>query len=571
MTSHALPPGLEPWADPLSVLHPELAQGIAPLVHALESLVRRRDATTDGDGSAMDGYSGLVPRGRPENLALSEWLLAEEVPDEFLRRAAEQELLHLQPRTPLPRPRGRVVVLADTDVDQLGPTRIAHLAAVVVLARRAVEHGAPVVLGLVGADGWLEGDLSALLTPWVRARSRHLCTTVTHVLDRESGLGRDDEVWLLTGDRLARELPAHPQGRRRVLLVREGRWSEHGVSELHAELDGDRMELPLPPAPVCVRALRGAALLTAQPRAAEPDEVAGIRTPRFNGGARRLVFRGAGDDELLVATIAWGRGQEPRIRRHRFRGPVLAAGLLGRRVVAVVLHEDALTVEVVGKPLASVHKIRIPHEDSPFAPDELAAVIDDDLAPVYFMRSAIHLPAHGVWYELTNDRCAPSEFVAMAPGAQTDQPRTVSRTEGGLSSGWALLPDTRSDDAVVFGPDRLMATSHDGSLWNVFEVRPRTAVPRAAITVGRDDQVIGLLVEEPMREPRLVVRTSGGVLVRIVGPDSMSTLTKLSGGQGLPSLHPGWPWLALQRDEVTIEVWDLDDLERRPLRIRTES
>src|SRR5205814_2319608 len=50
----------------------------------------------------IDGLDGLARRGSYERLLLSEWLLLDEAPDEFLRRAAASEhaFLHLQRRQP---------------------------------------------------------------------------------------------------------------------------------------------------------------------------------------------------------------------------------------------------------------------------------------------------------------------------------------------------------------------------------------------------------------------------------------------------------------------------------------
>src|SRR5919198_486804 len=97
MTARAeLPPALAPWAPALSALTPELAVTLGPMVRRLDDMISTYDPDSGGSGP-LDGYEGLVWRGPPERLLASEWLLADELPFEFLRRAVTGELLYLAP------------------------------------------------------------------------------------------------------------------------------------------------------------------------------------------------------------------------------------------------------------------------------------------------------------------------------------------------------------------------------------------------------------------------------------------------------------------------------------------
>lgn len=62
-------------------------------------------------------------------------------------------------------------------------------------------------------------------------------------------------------------------------------------------------------------------------------------------------------------------------------------------------------------------------------------------------------------------------------------------------------------------------------------------------------------------EPRLVPRSAAGHLVRIRGGRRDTVLTKASGTDA-PLVHPVLPLLALRRDDGTVEVFDLESLER---------
>ena len=138
--STTLPPALAPWAVALSTLEPHLAQAIGPLVEPLDHLLSARDLSDAADGP-LDGYEGLVRRGDPSHLVMSEWAMAEAVPEEFIRRAAAWKLLYLSPAHRVPRARGRTAVLVDPGPDQLGTGRLVQLAALVVLQRRAEARG----------------------------------------------------------------------------------------------------------------------------------------------------------------------------------------------------------------------------------------------------------------------------------------------------------------------------------------------------------------------------------------------------------------------------------------------
>ena len=63
-------------------------------------------------GGELRGYDGLTRRGSPERLLISEWLLATEAPDEFVRRAAFNEQAFLRPAFRQPQGGRRAVALA---------------------------------------------------------------------------------------------------------------------------------------------------------------------------------------------------------------------------------------------------------------------------------------------------------------------------------------------------------------------------------------------------------------------------------------------------------------------------
>lgn len=132
-----LPRSLAPWAPYLDLFPRDIGLALGPVVRRIALAVEPLAAHALSGSGDPDGFDGLSNRGSYDRLLASEWLLSEELPDEFLRRAAEGEhvFLKIGRREPV---RSRLsVVLFDVGPNQLGSPRIAHLAALIVMARRA--------------------------------------------------------------------------------------------------------------------------------------------------------------------------------------------------------------------------------------------------------------------------------------------------------------------------------------------------------------------------------------------------------------------------------------------------
>jgi hypothetical protein len=148
------------WKDQLAPLARELRDGLLPWLQRLDLAVgpmAAEDPLADGD---PDGFLGLSRRGPYERLLLSEWLLASEVPEEFLRRAAagEHAFLELARRSEAG---SRVAaVLFDAGPSQIGAPRLAHLALLLVLERRARLAGASFFWGILQQPGVLRASVA---------------------------------------------------------------------------------------------------------------------------------------------------------------------------------------------------------------------------------------------------------------------------------------------------------------------------------------------------------------------------------------------------------------------------
>ncbi|MBE2315553.1 hypothetical protein DVA67_006170 [Solirubrobacter sp. CPCC 204708] len=532
-----LPPALRPWAESLGFLTVDAALHIGPLVRRLDALVRRHDAA-DARTGVPDGYGGLSLRGHPERLLLSEWLLAEELPLEFIRRAANNELLYVAPAFRASAPEGRVAVFCDVGPDQLGAARLVQLAALIVLHRRARTRGTELVVGVSGGTGWHAGGLPELYAAW-RAAREPLAPTAAELEERLSTLDAADELWVLAGDALAeagRKLPL-------LLHTRESAWDAEGVTAVEVRFEGRATTLALPGGPVSVAALRGAALRRV-PRERRSVAMGALRCPTFPASERRLLLRGEEPEELLVLPMpTTATGGEARPRLHRFAHPVVSATFYSRRLVVLLLDGDRLRCEVVGKRLARVEQIEVPLEDL----DLDAGTVDlDVLPPLFFDSGSVLCRIGDAWWRLSTHARASREddVVAVGPGPALDSPYTFHRVSerlllyGGRDLG-------RSTGAVLAGES--WSAWEDGGVWQLADYRFRTE----AIPVPADDTVLG----------RLYIAAAQG-LVTLDASDTVwlrtpTSATPVGGwsGPGLDwALHPRLPLLAVQRSPELVEV-----------------
>jgi hypothetical protein len=352
-----LPHALAPWAAMLELFPRELATALGPLIQRLDLVIGPLQVSArQGDGDP-DGFHGITRRGGYERLLISEWLLAEELPEEFARRAVMGEHGFLELARRQPAGANTSVALFDAGPDQLGAPRLVHIAALIVLARRAEAAGARFQWGVLQQppDTVHTSLYAHSILKLLQARSLREVSDTDVACWREhvGSLAGADDLWIVGRDRL-RALPA-VQGASLLRVVDP--YLPEGNS-LHAIVtDGGRTKptvtLELPPAPVCVRLLRDPFMV----RRAEPRRFMGKATPishlTFAPGGRKLLAR-SGVDHVMVYPIPNSPHEpagKPRACHTMPPRPILAAGRLGKSLVLVTTTEraDELCVEYVGR------------------------------------------------------------------------------------------------------------------------------------------------------------------------------------------------------------------------------
>lgn len=246
-----LPEALQPWRQWLEWFAPEHLPVFADLLGRLNPLLGPLRGLHQGGVPEPDGLGDLHRRGPYERLLSSEWLLADEVPDEFLRRAVGGEHMFLAPQYRAHEANRLIVVLFDAGPLQLGAARLVHLALLMLLARRAQEAGAQLRWGILqGAPVLQELDSAAQLTRLLEARTYEVVSD-KHWLAWRDTLAEQTvgECWVV-GQRLPPTDSTTCTHRVQITRNLDGR-------SLSFALQSRRVSLPMPDEQQAVRLLKG--------------------------------------------------------------------------------------------------------------------------------------------------------------------------------------------------------------------------------------------------------------------------------------------------------------------------
>lgn len=354
-----LPESLRPWAAELQCFPPRLALSLGPWLARISIAFGPFRGASKSRGDDPDGYDGLERRGDYQRLLATEWPLAEELPEEFLRRAAMGEHAFLRRVFRQPSGARQCVALFDTGPDQLGAPRIAQLAVLIVLARRARLAGARFLWGSLQEPPEQVRDDSSPTDLLHLLQARTSTPATSEALERWMlRLGPDrapDGLWLVGGPRLAKSATAVATVASRVALVDvlDARTRTVGLSLHRPGSSPVAVELLLPPPAECVRLLRDP--FRTSVAEAELDAHEAMRA-----GGSGLLFAAEGQ-RLLVKTgpsqlVAFAVPNSPRAsgssltaHRQASDSEIIAAGWHHRQLVVVSVQGVRVMLERRGK------------------------------------------------------------------------------------------------------------------------------------------------------------------------------------------------------------------------------
>lgn len=335
-----LPPSLAPWARYLNIFPEEVSLSLGPMIQRVSMLIGSPQPRLNEEGEP-DGFDGLKRRGTYERLLLSEWMLADELEDEFMRRAVMGEHLFLNRAHSSPVGTRSSLALFDAGPSQIGSPRIAHIAALIVLANRADSARSSFSWGVLQQPEtpvFREVNAGNIMT-LLGARS-HCEVSDTQVAAWEEQLatwsGLDD-VWLIGGNRLSRIQTEKRSSRLYVEDILEPDKRELRLSCTGASGSLSEITLELPKNNISTRLLR-------DPFAAAVPEIQKTAASTYKGSG--LLFDMTGT-KLFTRTAKWGvtafnvpnspRAGTGRPRSYHTRKwqPVCAAGRVGRAIALI--------------------------------------------------------------------------------------------------------------------------------------------------------------------------------------------------------------------------------------------
>jgi hypothetical protein len=351
----ALPRHLRPWAPHLALFPEEIALALGPLVTKLSQLIGAARIDHGSEGTP-DGYDGIDRRGSYDRLLASEWLIHDELPDEFLRRVVSGEHAFLRRLHRHEAAGRRTVALFDSGVDQLGSPRIAHLAVLIVLAQRAEQACASFAWGILQEPpGALRmavtvagmGNLIASRTCGVAGGDMACWLAADGVFDAS-------EIWLIGPEGLARRPLPHAASVLAIADVLKPDAPRISVTVCGAQARKPRtVTLDVPEQRAAVRLLRDPFGAAVAARVSMLARVDADSTMVFSADGRRLHLRTADGGLLTVQIPNSPRATvgKPVTWRPPAGGTILAvgAGLVKRHFVILCRQGDDAVVHLMHK------------------------------------------------------------------------------------------------------------------------------------------------------------------------------------------------------------------------------
>ncbi len=346
-----LPPSLKPWSSYLQIFPEEVSVALGPIIQRVSMLIGSPHPQTNEREGEPDGFDGLNRRGTYERLLLSEWMLADELEDEFMRRAVMGEHLFLNTARSSPAGTRASLALFDAGPSQLGSPRIAHIAALIVLANRAESAGSRFSWGVLQQpEAAPYSDVNATNVMSLLAARSHCEVSDNEIAAWEEQLatwsGLDD-VWLIGGKRLARVKTERRSSRLYIEDVLEPNKRELALSCNSASGMSLEVTLELPASIISTRLLR-------DPFAATVPEIKKTAASSYTGSP--LLFDMTGT-KIFTRTAKWGvtafnvpnspRAGTGRPKSYHTRAwrSVCAAGRVGRAIALISPEERLVHLE----------------------------------------------------------------------------------------------------------------------------------------------------------------------------------------------------------------------------------
>jgi hypothetical protein len=353
-----LPHKLATWESQLRIFPEETALALGPLVQKVAALLGPFPHHHVEGHVVPDGFAGLDKRGTYDRLIASDWLLADELPDEFMRRSVMGEHLFWKVAYREPTQARSTLVLFDAGPEQLGTPRLLHIAALAVFEVRAQMANANFNWGVLqsGEQGLLPGMNVTEVEMLLEARG----STSAHAehfvawLRRASEAGHKGEIWVVGSERLRQFLPNTFSSLLITDLLSPGERKLRAACQ-PAGKHARQIELELPAPAACAQLLRDPfSAAVASRRILETSSA--LQNLVFNPPGNKLWARTEKGDLMVLPVPNSPRETVGKSKHHETlsRFPQVAVGRVGRTTVLVSMNpvSGALNLVRFGKPLS---------------------------------------------------------------------------------------------------------------------------------------------------------------------------------------------------------------------------
>ena len=247
---------IKTWQSWLSWFDEDLQPVIADLLLQLSNFLGPVKESKWCDQMLSSGLGDIRNRGDYQHLLTTEWLIGEEEPDEFIRRAVNNEHLFVTPIYEKSKANGVIIALFDCGLLQLGVPRLAHLILMILFDNRAQQHKSQFYWGIIQSRSKLKlfsgiEDLKLLLN------SR----TITCIDDNQLDYWHNylqkseffyDECWLIGNNISQSDFATHKVSISRLM----DHFSKIAVNIASKNVD-KYFELILPNEIICAKLLSG--------------------------------------------------------------------------------------------------------------------------------------------------------------------------------------------------------------------------------------------------------------------------------------------------------------------------
>lgn len=580
-----LPRALAAWAPHLGIFPRDLAVSLGPVLHRLSFAVGPLQVKRQQGDGEPDGYDGLARRGSYERLLTSEWLLAEEAPEEFVRRAAVGEHLFLRQARPVPAGLRVSAAVFDAGPGQLGSPRIAQLAALIVLSRRAEAAGVRFAWGILQEPDapLFEKVTEAGIQRLLQARTPHEATDaqVGAWHKRLHGWREVDDLWFVGPPRLS-SVPGtrgasflqvwdvlDPEARKVAVKVRRGIGSGGGGAPSPA------ITLELPDHATCARLLRD----PFSAAAASLDRLDTALVPAsdllFAANGSKLFARAAGGGVVAfpVPNSPRAPAGAPRLYDPWPGQPTAAVGLAhGQVILATGLPDGGVAISYASRKRGGGGTPGVPclPGDAPFRAGGAGA----PLQPLF--QVGLHtclLDAEGTLFRVWEgdllrlaSRVSAAAFVAghlafveaAAPGC----PARLTAALGGASAPRTIrvLEEAEEGAPAFFGfgghlahPEHgLVAVAQRGGAWEVYGRSRTWLVPFEGM------RVVGVARNRERNEAGLLLLEGDGRALLLASRGGTRRLPAAAAEIRHAAACPGAPWVAWVTVHGELTVYSLD-------------